>query len=146
MRGLVAFFTVGGWVGLALLQYLPPAAAIVLAFLAGTAALLGVGLLFKYALRLQSQGNLDIQNALGKTGKVYIPIPAQEGGQGKITILVQERLTELDAVTKAARTLSTGEMVTVAAVVDPQTVLVEPVQPNETKKQNQGGISQWIQS
>lgn len=143
VRGLVAFFAVGGWTGLVLSKYLNAGLAVGLAFLAGAAALVGIALLFKYAFRLQDKGNLDVENALGKTGKVYIPVPACEKGQGKITIMLQERLVELDAVTKAQQQIPTGTPVRVSAVIDGQTVQVEPV--TGPTNQNRGGISQWIQ-
>lgn len=143
VRGLVAFFAVGGWTGLALSKYLNAGLAVGLAFLAGAAALVGIALLFKYAFRLQDKGNLNVENAIGKTGKVYIPIPACENGQGKITIMLQERLVELDAVTRAQQQIPTGTPVRVSAVVDEQTVQVEPV--TGPSNQNRGGISQWIQ-
>ena len=131
VRGLVAFFAVGGWTGLALSKYLNAGLAVGLAFLAGAAA------------RLQDKGNLNVGHAIGKTGRVYIPIPACEKGQGKITIMLQERLVELDAVTKAQQQIPTGTPVRVSAVVDEQTVQVEPV--TGPSNQNRGGISQWIQ-
>lgn len=143
VRGLVAFFAVGGWTGLALSKYLNAGLAVGLAFLAGAAALVGIALLFKYAFRLQDKGNLNVGNAIGKTGKVYIPIPACEKGQGKITIMLQERLVELDAVTRAQQQIPTGTPVRVSAVVDEHTVQVEPV--TGPSNQNRGGISQWIQ-
>ena len=143
IRGLVAFFAVGGWTGLALVKYIGPAWAVIVALVAGLAALIGIAYMFKAALKVQDKGNLDIRNAVGKTGKVYLPIPPREGGQGKVTILLQERLVELDAVTKAAEQLKTGELVRVCGVVDEQTVLVEL--PNKTVN-NTGGISKWIQS
>lgn len=143
VRGLVAFFAVGGWTGLVLSKYLNAGLAVGLAFLAGAAALVGIALLFKYAFRLQDKGNLNVLNAIGKAGKVYIPIPACEKGQGKITIMLQERLVELDAVTKAQQQLPTGTPVRVSAVIDEQTVQVEPVAGSSN--QNRGGISQWIQ-
>lgn len=143
IRGLVAFFTIGGWTGFALSQYMNGVWASVLAFAAGAAALVGVALLFKYSFRLQDKGNLDIDNALGKMGKVYIPIPACERGQGKITVMLQERLVELDATTKSQQQIPTGAAVRVSGVMDGQTVQVEPM--TEQSNQNRGGISQWIQ-
>ena len=80
---------------------------------------------------------------MGKTGKVYLPIPPREGGQGKVTVMLQERLVELDAVTKAAQQIKTGALIRICGVIDEQTVLVELT---DEKANNRGGISQWIQS
>lgn len=145
VRGIVAFFAVGGWTGLVLLKYIHPALAVFLAFLAGTAALFGIALLFKYLLKLQDRGNLDIRNAVGKLGKVYIPIPPKGKGTGKIILTMQERLVELDAACTSDQTLPTGSLVRVCELLDEETVLVKPVEDNETQN-NKGGISKWIQS
>lgn len=144
IRGIVAFFAVGGWAGMVAANNLPPWGAILVAFVAGSAALFLLALLIKYSFKLQDKGNLELSNAVGKTGKVYIPIPPKRGGQGKITALVQERLVELDAATLGEYELKTGEMVYISAVIDEQTVLVERFSENAGKKQ--GGISKWIQN
>jgi hypothetical protein len=126
VRGMVAFFSVGGWTGLVLINStLPEYAIILIAFAAGTLSLIGIAMLFKLSMKLQDKGNLDIGNAINKTGKVYIPIPPNETGQGKITILVQERLIEIQAMTRGSRVLKTGEIVTVSGLVDDETVMVE---------------------
>ena len=45
---------------------------------------------------LQQSGNLDTMNAIGLTGEVYVPI--LENAKGKVTLIVQERFTEMDAI------------------------------------------------
>lgn len=143
IRGLVAFFAVGGWTGLALVKYIGPVWAVLIAFLAGSAALVGVAYMFKAAMKLQDKGNLEIKNAVGKTGKVYLSVPPRGQGQGKVTVMVQERLVELDAVTKSEQQIKTGALVRIVGAVDEETVLVDL--PDESTN-NKGGISQWIQS
>lgn len=125
IRGLVAFFSIGGWTGLACeLAGSGAILSILIAFGAGTIALVGIAILFKYSLTLQSQGNLDIHNALDKVGKVYIPIPGNRNGMGKISVMFQSKYTELDAVTEDKQSLKTGEMAKITAIIDEQTVLV----------------------
>lgn len=143
VRGVVAFFAVGGWTGLLLTKYMGNVFAILIAFAAGNAALVGIALLFRSAYRLQDKGNLELSNALGKTAKVYLTIPPAGQGQGKITLLLQERLVELDAAAKGPRQIPTGALVRVCDVLDSDSVLVEPVQEPE---HYEGGISKWIQS
>lgn len=143
VRGIVAFFAVGGWTGMVMAKYAPPWIAIVAAFLAGSVALVALAYLFKAMFKLQSSGNLDNKNAIGKAAKVYIPIPASGGGQGKITVLVQERLVELSAITREAVPLKTGEIVTICDILDDETVVVAQIESSTNN--NQGGISQWIQ-
>jgi hypothetical protein len=74
---------------------------------------------------MQRKGNINIKNAVGKMGQVYIPIPANKKGKGKIQITIQERYTEIDAMTNNNQILSTGTMVFVVDVIDINTLLVE---------------------
>lgn len=126
VRTIVAFFMVGGWTGTAMLAGgKPEAAAIPVAFLAGTAAVFAIALLFKYSLRLQDNGAVLIQNTLGKQADVYLYIPEGRKGKGKITVLVQERYREYDAVTNASEPIKTGDKVVVTGIADEQTVIVK---------------------
>lgn len=125
LRGIVAFFTVFGWVGIALLDlHLPPILAIFLAFAAGLIALFLVAILMKLIMEMQQSGNLDLVNAIGLTGEVYVPI--HDGGKGKVTVIVQERFLELDAIAPG-HTLKTGQMVRVIALAENNTLVVEPL-------------------
>ena len=142
IRGIVAFFSVGGWTGLVLSKYTSSYIAIPIAFIAGTAALVGIALLFKYAMRFQDKGNIDIKNAIGKVGSVYLTIPANKTGKGKINVMVQERFVELDAVTDNNQPILTGSIIEVTGIIDQQTVLVN--KQGESSKNLGGGISKWI--
>ena len=128
VRGIVAFFAVGGWLGIVLGDAgLHPALTILIAFAGGLAALLGIALLMKWSLTLQDEGNLDLRNAIGKTAQVYIPIPADGDGSGKITLTLQERYVELSAITTAHTALRTDQMVKVTGIVNQSTLVVKPL-------------------
>ena len=83
------------------------------------------------ALRLQHSGNININNAIGNNGEVYIPIPPEKSGVGKVSVIVQDRLCELSAVTNAERTLKTGEKITVMGIEKEGVLLVAPKNPPE---------------
>lgn len=131
IRGIVAFFAVGGWVGVLMLYGSSIALSIIVAFLAGAAALVGIGYLFKLSFRLQSSGNLNYENAVGKVGKVYIPIPPRGMGVGKISITLQERFTEINAVSEEDEIIPTGAYVTVTKLLDEDTVSVRIEMPEK---------------
>ncbi len=127
VRGLVAFFAVGGWSGIAALELgADPFVSIVAAILMGFGALILVALFFKWALSLQYNGTLNMNNAVGRTGEVYLTVPAKNGGRGKVNIVIQESFTEIDAITYCERALRYGERVRVTAMADDNTVVVEP--------------------
>ncbi len=81
---------------------------------------------FKAALKLQSSGNLDMRNALGKTATVYIPIPANRSGKGKVTLIVQERFVEMEAVTDFDKPLKTGTEVVGISISNQNVICVVP--------------------
>ncbi|NLO34954.1 MAG: hypothetical protein GX112_01215 [Clostridiaceae bacterium] len=132
VRGLVAFFAVGGWVGIALIDWnVPVALAAVLALLAGLGGLFLVAWLFKVMLRLQSAGNLDIRNAIGSVGRVYLTVPGGGRFSGKVTLLLQERAVELEALTDGSQPIPTGSQVQVTGIRGSQ-IIVVPLVENET--------------
>ena len=114
VRGIVAFFCIFGWSGLA---YYSSGLAVwlvtTLAVLSGLLAMLIIGLMFYGVRKLQSSGNIKYSNAVGKPAEVYIPIPPKREGRGKVMVYLQERLVEADAVTDEETKLKTGENVKV---------------------------------
>lgn len=125
LRGILSFFAVGGWAGIAAVRlFRSPVLAVLCAIVAGAAALLAVALLFKYTARLQSAGNLNLRNALGKSATVYVPIPAERRGAGKVHLILQERYSEVDAVTDEPAALPTGTVVDVVGLADENTLVV----------------------
>ena len=96
---------------------------LLLAAVAGGVALVAVAFLLRAMLRLESDGTVRIENALWQPATVYVPIPGARAGAGKVTLSVQGRLVESQAV-PAEATLPTGTDVTVVDVVSPDTLEV----------------------
>lgn len=146
VRGIVAFFSIGGWAGMvADSAGLPVLVSMAISFAVGLFALIGTGLLLKAASKLQGDGNISITNAVGKVGKVYIPIPPKGKGYGKINIILQGRLVELEAVNEGDNQIATNENVMVCSVSDDRTVIVKSTNQTDTNINKQGGISKWNQ-
>ena len=128
VRGMVAFFAVGGWAGLSALSLSgSTAAAIITAFVAGTLALLLVAWFFRWAASLNENGTLQMDSAVGKVGEVYITVPANMGGTGKVNVIIQGRLTEAEAMTECDRPLKYGEPVEVIGMAVGNVLKVSPV-------------------
>jgi membrane protein implicated in regulation of membrane protease activity len=90
---------------------------------AGVAALLLVAVLMRTLFKLQDEGNVRIENAVGQTGTVYLTVPGNKAGVGKVTLSLQNRTTEFQAVTFQDQ-LPTGSKVVVVDVIGPETVEV----------------------
>ncbi|MBA3482739.1 MAG: hypothetical protein H0T51_13070, partial [Pirellulales bacterium] len=109
-----AFFGLAGMA--ALRSGFAPTAALMLAMLAGLAAMYGMYWLMRSISGLVSSGNQRIGNALGRRATVYVPVPAGKQGAGKVQLSMQNRIVEFLAVTDEAEKLKTGETVEVVGV------------------------------
>ena len=128
VRGIVAMLSIGGWVGAALCDVgVHNAVSIVGAVVAGLGALFLSAYIIKVSLKLQDNGNFNVKYAVAHTATVYIPIPPARTGTGKVTMNLQERFVELDALTDHGERLTTGMMVQIVSVTDKNEVIVIPV-------------------
>lgn len=109
VRGIVAFFVVFGWVGVALrsagvgLLITIPAA-----FLSGAAAMVGIAYLLRAVLKLRSDGTADNRNAVGAHCKVHLTVPPARSGAGKVHVMLQGSYVERNAVTDDDSPIPTG--------------------------------------
>ncbi len=131
VKGIVAMLCIMGWTGVIFLGTdMNRALAYVLAFLCGAATLVIMAYVMRAILKLQSSGNIDVGNAVGKVGQVYIPIKPSGSASGKVNITVQGQYSEFSAITTADRVLPTGSYVRVVAVDEAGTLVVEPIDNN----------------
>lgn len=124
LQGVTAFFTMFGLIGLSLLRAnLAIIFTILGGIIAGLFAVWVISILFSQMKRLQSDGSLKIQNAIGQKGKVYLAIPAK--GSGQVQLPVQGSLRVFDAVANDQKSINTGVNVQVTGVVDNKTLVVK---------------------
>lgn len=117
LQGIMTFLCVFGWTGIICTSLgLHVAIAIIIALVLGFLAMLGVAKVLQLTRRLTQDGSLDVRRLLGEKGRVYIPIPANESGEGKVTIAAGERFIELSAVTDEQETIPTGTQVRIIDV------------------------------
>lgn len=122
-QGIAAFFMMFGLAGLTLLSTELHQAWVILGSMAiGVFAMWSVSQLYRLAFRLQSEGNIRIESAVGQTGRVYLRIPAE--GTGQVQVSVQGSLREFDAVSADNSPIASGVYVQVEAVLDVHTLVV----------------------
>jgi hypothetical protein len=80
--------------------------------------------IFKKLMKLESNGAFDINTAEGKTCNVYLRIPANRTGTGKVQISFDGSVQELDAVTDGDM-IPTGTKVVVMEVLNNNILHVE---------------------
>lgn len=126
LRSLLAFGMFMGYTGVVALRL---GGGWLTALIAGvTAGVLAAWLawrLLRIILRLQSSGTLNMQNAIGQTGEVYLAIPAGMHGAGKVMVEVQGALREMDAVSEEA-SIPNGQPVLVVGLTDEGALIVQP--------------------
>ena len=117
-----------GWLGLALLDLgVPSAGAVARGAVGGFLALLLVAFILKWALRLQENGALSLRNAVAHTGTCYITVPPRRTGSGKVTVMVQEQLVELEAVTDGDEAIRPGTQIQVTGLAGENLLVVRPL-------------------
>ncbi|MBR5974461.1 MAG: NfeD family protein [Clostridiales bacterium] len=125
MQSIIAFFCLYGWTGLIFTKAgLPVWGAAILAFTCGFVGMFLMALAMWGMLKIQSDGTMNIRNALGMDGEVYIPIPGKRETPGKVMVKVQDQLTEFEAVTDDEEKLGTGTQVTVIGITKGTTLIV----------------------
>jgi hypothetical protein len=121
--GTALFGAVGLWLGGRGVGLVVTVAAAVAAGIAGAVA---TALITRQMFRLESDGTLEVTNALGQSGTVYLPVPARREGFGKVQFTLQGRTVELRAIADEAADLPTGTSVIVVGVMEDDTVEVTP--------------------
>ncbi len=125
VHGLTAFFMMFGLVGLALSRETGAGAALSTlgGGVAGVASAFLMAWIFSLFVKMQHSGTLNIQNAIGNQGTVYLTIP--EGETGRVRVTVQGRLKVFDAVSEDKTTIPTDASIEVVEVVSGNILVVK---------------------
>ena len=109
----LTFFGLGGLLGmqLGLGAILSAPVGIVL----GGAAQFATAAALRAMARLEQDRTLSLDRAVGQSATVYLTVPAERSGVGKVHVSVQERLIEVPAVTRH-EAIPTGSAVLVVDV------------------------------
>ena len=114
VKSITAFFAVGCWAGLLTCSLVPENVkwvSVFPAFLSGGAAWAVVVLLLRAMMKLQCNGAIQTEKLIGCRATVYVSVPPQRSGRGKITLTAQGRYLELDAMTDEPERLKCDESV-----------------------------------
>ena len=129
VRSITAFLVGLGWMG-AILRDLGWSLFLVvpLALLVGFILMMCVWWFMKFLHSLSEKGNMDYVYAIGETGQVYLPIPPNREKAGKVEVMIQGRLTVVDAFTDDTERIENRTKVRVTNIVDDNTLVVEAVE------------------
>lgn len=118
-KNLVAFFTIFGWTGIVMTNGgYSDAIALLVAILAGVVMMTMMAGIFYLLSRATADGTLRLADAIGKTGEVYLTVPARKSGIGKVQVTVGGSLRTLDAMTDDTTDIPTGRVARVVGTQD----------------------------
>ncbi len=127
-RNFINFLIGFGWTAILLKDSIPATGLrMLIAILVGVVLVAVVMLLFKWLTDMQQSGNINVfKSAVDCEGSVYLTIPGERAGEGKVQITINNAVREYAAVTDGP-TLKTGQRIRVVEVVSANTLLVEEI-------------------
>lgn len=125
LKNLIAFFTIFGWAGLACLGgNLGIGVTVFISTFSGLLMMTIMASIIYFMSKLTDNGTLNLTKATGKTGRVYLTIPANRAGLGKVQINVQG-LQTLDAMTDSIEEIKTGSIIEVIEILNNEILIVK---------------------
>ncbi|HPK09956.1 MAG TPA: hypothetical protein P5235_11125 [Saprospiraceae bacterium] len=125
-RAIISFLVFFSWTsGILLSKGWSMTSALLVGFLVGFMAMSLVAYALYKISSMEESGNIDLQNSVGLIGEVYIPIPQGQLVPGKVSLIVDDKIMELDAVAKEH--IKTGTQIKVLSVLKNNVLLVEPL-------------------
>lgn len=128
IRNFVNFLLGLGWGGVCLASVIPNPILLSLAsILVGVIFVYVFIFVYKQMYRLETNGVYKTSDCVGKIVDVYLTIPAQRQGSGKVQVSFDGSIQELVALTDSLEPIRSGSKVRVLELIDPSTVLVEKI-------------------
>ncbi len=127
-KSILGFFTIFAWTGLACIDSgLGLFLTIIISGIAGFVMMVIISYLLYYLTKMHESGTLIMDNAIDKTGEVYLRIPSERQGLGKVQVNIQGSIRELDAMTDDVSEIPTGALIQVLEIINNQYLLVTKV-------------------
>lgn len=127
IRNIFYFLLGFGWAGVSLWSTISNTIALcVVSILVGCLFVAIFIFLFRQMMKLQSNGAFNVNDAVGKVCDVYLRIPGQNEGLGKVQISFNGSVQELDART-SGDPIPSGAKVRVLRVIEKKVLEVEPL-------------------
>jgi len=127
LRNLTNFLLGFGWAGVAFYPMIENKFLLtILAAAVGVGFVLIFFLVIKQLLKLSEDNTFKINDLKNKTGEVYLKIPAQSLGKGKVLISLKGTNHELYAITNSETDILSGELIKVVDIKD-EILIVEKI-------------------
>jgi len=124
-RNLINFLLGFAWGGISFSNIIQNRSVLIfVAFVIGVAFFLMFVLIMQQLLKFQEDNTTKIEDALNHSGSVYLTIPAEKSGYGKIQVSIKGSQKEYQAVTKG-ESIPSGHAIRIIEVMDDSVCLVE---------------------
>jgi len=127
LRNLINFLLGFSWAGISFYNSIPNRMILlVLAFVVGIFFVFIFFIIIKQIMKLAEDNSFKFSNTLNKTAEVYLTIPGNKTGKGKIMISIKGSFHELDAMTEN-ESIPTGSIVKVVKIENSDILIVETI-------------------
>ncbi|NRT16034.1 membrane-bound ClpP family serine protease [Flavobacterium sp. 28A] len=117
LRNLINFLLGFSWTGISFYNTIEnKTILIVVALIVGLLFVAIFFMLIKQILKLSENNSFKIESTLNQTAQVYLTIPAEKSGRGKILISIKGAYHELDAMTLTSEKILSNTSVKVVAI------------------------------
>lgn len=127
-RNFVNFCLGFSWTAILLRQKIESTGLLIIIAISVGAALVAIVMyMFKLLSSMQQSGTINVyKSAVGCQGRVYLTIPGERSGEGKVQISINNAIREYSAITDGD-TIANGKSIKVTEVIDSNTLLVEEI-------------------
>jgi hypothetical protein len=127
LRNLINFLLGFSWTGLSFYSTIPSKSLLIgLSLLVGLLFVYMFFIIIRQVQKLAEDNSFKIANTLNKTAEVYLTIPENKTGKGKIMISVNGAFHELEAMTENDR-IPSGAVVKVIRIENNNILIVEAI-------------------
>ena len=127
-RNLINFLLGFGWTGVSFYNSIEnQSLLILLSVLIGASFVYLFFIIIKQLMKLSENNSFNIKETLNKTAEVYLSIPENKTGKGKVMLSVRGSVHELDAMTNDQEKINTGSIVKIISIDNNQLLIVEKI-------------------
>ncbi len=126
-RNLINFLLGFGWGGISFFEIIEnPNLLILVAFLIGISFVAIFFFIIKQLLKLSEDNSFQFEQLINKNGEVYLKIPANKAGKGKVQVSLKGSVRELDAITEGD-VIESGQAIRIVKIENNNLLIVEKI-------------------
>jgi membrane protein implicated in regulation of membrane protease activity len=127
LRNLINFLLGFSWAGVSLYKSITNHNLLIfIAFIVGFVFLMLFFLIIRQVTKLAEDNSFKFEYTIGKTAQVYLPIPENKMGKGKVLISIQGSTHELEAISENQR-IESNQLVKVIKLESGNILVVQPL-------------------